>query len=78
MENKKTKAPAIKAPKVNPEVEQLKSILAEKEAINKELLESVKLLELQIQELHIAASELWDEIEHNKKASFFTKLKNLF
>ena len=78
MENKKTKAPAIKAPKVNPEIEQLKALLAKKEEINKELSQNVKFLEAQIQELHIAASELWDEIEHNKKASFFTKLKNLF
>jgi peptidoglycan hydrolase CwlO-like protein len=78
MENKKTKAPAIKAPKVNPEIEQLKDILDKKEAINKELLENVKFLETQIQELHVVASELWNEIDNHRKAGFFAKLKNLF
>jgi molecular chaperone GrpE (heat shock protein) len=78
MENKKTKTPAIKTPKVNPEIEKLKGALTEQELINKELLSEIKELEGQLEEYYEAVAELHSEVESYKNASFFTKLKNLF
>jgi septal ring factor EnvC (AmiA/AmiB activator) len=78
MENKKTKAPAIKAPKINPEIEKLKTLLAEQEKNNDKLLANIKELESQLSEHHKVVSLLWDEIISYRNAGLFTKIKNLF
>ena len=77
-EVKKTKTPAMKAPKVNPEIENLKAALSEKEAINAELRSEIRTLEHQLHNHQAMLEELWEEIEAHKNASFFTKLNNLF
>ena len=77
-EVKKTKAPAMKAPKANPELEALKAALVEKEIINTALSNEVKVLEAQLHNHQAMLEELWEEIEAYKNASFFTKLNNLF
>jgi hypothetical protein len=75
---KKTKAPAMKAPKANPELEALKAALVEKEIINTALNNEIKVLEAQLHSHQAMLEELWEEIEAHKNASFFTKLNNLF
>jgi len=75
---KKTKAPAMKAPKANPELEALKAALVEKEIINTALNNEIKVLETQLHSHQAMLEELWEEIEAHKNASFFTKLNNLF
>jgi chromosome segregation ATPase len=77
-ETKTKKAPAMKAPKANPEIESLKAILRGKEAIIAELDKEVNTLEKQLHEHNNMVEELWNEIALYKNSSFFTKLKNLF
>ena len=77
-EVKKTKAPVMKAPKANPELEALKIALSEKEAINAELKSEIRTLEQQLHNHQNMLEELWGELDAHKNASFFTKLNNLF
>jgi predicted RNase H-like nuclease (RuvC/YqgF family) len=77
-ETKNKKAPAMKASKANPEIESLKILLNEKEAIIHELDKEVNTLERQLHEHNNMVEELWNEVSLYKKASFLTKLKNLF
>jgi len=77
-EVKKTKAPAMKAPKANPELEALKAALNEKEVINAELNKDIKVLEEQLHTHQAMLEELWNEIAAYKNANLFSKLNNLF